>query len=131
MFLTFGSYSLRLTTGTLDISFIVYSQRRHVSYSSHERSEIRWVLRVNGEGCGRNRQMKTKIRNKMENYSHENLLILDDSEPSMQSCFKLCTQPKSTSFTDKLLTGNFGNCEMTKEGRAKTYSLWNYLCFFS
>jgi len=119
------------STGTLDSSFIVYSQRRHVSYSSHVRSEIRWLLRVNGEGCGRNRQMKRKIRNKTENYGHENLLILDDSESGMQSRFKLCTQPKPTSFTDKLLAGNFCNCEMTKERRAKTYSLWNYLCFYS
>ena len=66
MFLTFGSYPLRLTTGILDRSFVVYFQRRHVSYSSHVRSEIRWVLRVNGEGCGRNWQMKKKIRNKTE-----------------------------------------------------------------
>jgi len=86
---------------------------------------------VNGEGCGRNRQKKKEIRNKTETYGHENLHILDDSEPVMQSRFKLCTQPKPTLFTDKLLTGNFCNCEMTKERRAKTYSLLSYFCFYS
>jgi hypothetical protein len=38
---------------------------------------------VNREVCGRNRQMKKEIRNKTENYDHENLLLLDDSEPGM------------------------------------------------
>lgn len=86
---------------------------------------------MNGEGCGRNRQMKKKIRKKTEIYDHGNMSILDDSEPVMQSMFKLCTQPKPTSFTDKLLTGDFCNCEMTKERRANTYSLLSYLCFYS
>lgn len=47
--------------------------------------------------------------------------ILDDFEPGMESSFKLCSQTKFTSSTYKLLTGNFCNCEMMKEGRAKTY----------
>lgn len=57
---------------------------------------------MNGEECGRNRQMK-KIGNKTENYGHENLLILDVSEPGMQSRFKLCIQRKPTSFNTSCL----------------------------
>ena len=123
MFLTFGSYPLRLTTGTPDRSFIVYFQRRHVSYSSHVRSEIRWLLRVNGEGCGRNRQMK-KTRNKKENYGHENLLIFYDSEPSMQSRFKLCTQPKPASFTTSCLLVISVTARWRKKGEPKLTHFW-------
>jgi hypothetical protein len=73
--------------------------------------------------------MKKKIRKKTENYGHGNLPILVDSEPGMQPRFKLCTQPKPTSFTDKLPTGNFCNCEMTEEGRAKLTHYWIIYAF--
>ena len=58
--------------------------------------------------------MTKKIVKKTENYGNENLLIINDSEPSRQPRFKFCTQTKPTLFTDSFISGNFSKCEMTK-----------------